>query len=114
MAKIISEILILRLKKRGSRKAENNAPVESVLKATATFETLIAPKNAIQCIPITTPIPKSIIKSLELTFKLIFLILSMKNKTIEATSTRNQTNGIASVLMSLPKTPVNPQRSTMN
>lgn len=111
---MISETLIFRLKKIGSKNAENNAPVDKVLNATATFETFMAPKNAIQCRPMTTPIPKSIIKSLELTFRLIFLIFRMVNKTTEATKTRNHTNGMASTVINLPKTPVNPQRSTMN
>lgn len=48
IAKMISEIFIFRLKKIGSRNAENNAPVDKVLNATATFETFMAPKNAIQ------------------------------------------------------------------
>lgn len=45
---MISDMLTFRLKNKGSKKAENKAPVESVLNATATFETLIAPKKAIQ------------------------------------------------------------------
>lgn len=111
---MISETLIFRLKKMGSKNAENNAPVDKVLNATATFETFIAPKKAIQCNPMTTPIPNNIHKSFQLIFKLIFLNLSIKNKTMEATKTRNHTRGMASIVMSLPKTPVNPQRRTMN
>lgn len=113
-AKTISDTLIFRLKKIGSKKAENKAPVESVLKATATFETLIAPKKAIQCRPIITPMPSNIHKSFHSILKLIFLNFKMMNKTTEATNTRNQTKGMASMVINLPKTPVNPQRRTMN
>ena len=96
MAKTISERLIFRLKKRGSKKAENKAPVESVLSATATLDTLIAPKNAIQCNPITTPIPSSMAKSFGLIFNGIFLIFRMINNTPMANNTRYQTKGTAS------------------
>ena len=111
---MISERMIFRLKNIGSRNAEKSAPVERVLSATATFETFMAPKKAIQCNPMITPIPKSIAKSFELSFKLIFLIFKIKNKTTAATKTLYQTRGTASTSMSLPKTPVNPHKRTMN
>lgn len=96
MAKTISERLIFRLKKKGSKNAEKSAPVESVLRATATFETLIAPKNAIQCNPMTTPIPSNMAKSFGLIFNGIFLNFRMTNKTAMANKTRYQTKGTAS------------------
>lgn len=114
MANMISEKMIFLLKNKGSKKAEKRAPVESVLSATATFETLIAPKNAIQCRPIVTPIPKSKNKSERLSFKSIFLILKIRYSTRAATVTLNQTSGMVEASMSFPRTPVNPQRRTMN
>lgn len=114
IASMISDKIIFRLKKMGSKNAENKAPVESVLNATATLETLIAPKKAIQCNPMIAPIPNNIVKSLVDNFRLIFFTFKITNKTKAATNTRYQTNGIASMEINFPKTPVNPQINTMN
>lgn len=111
---MISEKIILRLKNKGSRNAENNAPVERVLNATATFETLIAPKKVIQCVPIIAPIPNSINKSFREIFK---LIPEIRIKTYSVTAQINvlyQTKGIAETSMSFPKTPVKPHKKTIS
>src|SRR5690625_7715808 len=81
------------MKNIGYKNSVNRAPVDKVLSATATFETLIAPKNVIQCKPMTHPIPKRRKNSLRLTFKLIFRKRRIKNNTTEAIATLYQVKG---------------------
>lgn len=113
-ARMISESIIFLLKKTGSNSAVKRAPVESVLSATATLETLMEPKKAIQCKPMIIPTPSNIKKSFLLIFKSIFLKRRTKNITIAATATRYQTSGTADTVINFPNTPVNPQRKTMS
>ena len=71
--KIISNDLILLLKKIGSINEVKNAPVLIVTKATDTLETLMALKKKIQCVAIIIPVNKNLTSALLSTKKDFFL-----------------------------------------
>ncbi len=71
--RIISNDLILLLKKIGSINEVKNAPVLIVTKATDTLETLMALKKKIQCVAIIIPVNKNLTSALLSTKKDFFL-----------------------------------------
>ena len=71
--RIISNDLILLLKKIGSINEVKNAPVLIVTKATETLETLMALKKKIQCVAIIIPVNKNLTSALLSTKKDFFL-----------------------------------------
>ena len=105
-------MFILRLKNKGSKKAVNNAPVERVLKATDTLDIFIAQKKRIQCKPITAPIPSNLKIFFLVSFKEIFFMYKKIPTPINANKIRKNTSGKAEIVISLPRTPVNPHNKT--
>ena len=96
----------------GSINDAKNAPVENITNVMEMFETSIAPKNVIQCRATTIPAIPNLKNVLSDMFSLIFDILINPNINIPAINIRNQTNGIAFIVISLPNIAVKPAMKT--
>ena len=110
---IISNGLILLLKKIGSIKDTKKAPVLIVTKATETLDTLMALKKKIQCKAIITPVTKNLKIPLASTLNDFFFKIKYSTIKITAKDILYQTNGTASKLIKAPKIAVNPQIKTI-
>ena len=109
MPKNNSSLLTRRLKNKGSINEVKNAPVLIIIKATETFDDLIAKKKVTQCNAMVIPPRINFINNL---FDILndFLLININSiKKTVAMSIRYQTRGIASILINAPKTAVNPQ-----
>lgn len=93
-------------------KEAKNAPVENMTKVMDTLETSIAPKKVIQCNATTIPAIANLKNVCRLILSFIFDILIKANIKNPAISMRNQTNGIALIVMSLPNIAVKPAIKT--
>lgn len=93
-------------------KEAKNAPVENITKVMETLETSIAPKKVIQCNATTIPATANLKNVCRLILSLILDILINANMSIPASNMRNQTNGIALILISLPNIAVKPAIKT--
>lgn len=97
----------------GSSIEVKKAPVDNNARVIETLDTLIAPKNVSQWSAIIIPaiIRRNILFGA--TFKFLFFHQIQKNIKPLARSMRYQTRGIASRVMSAPRTAVNPQIKTI-
>ena len=100
-------------KKIGYIKEVKKAPVDKQASVIETLDTFIALKNVNQCSAITNPATKNFNTILRGILVAIFLYLIKMRIKITANNIRNQTNGMASSVINLPKIAVNPQMNTI-
>jgi len=89
------------------------APVEKTASVIETFETLIALKKNSQCKAIKNPTPIKWAKDFAGSFHGFFVIKTYKSMKIPAISILYQTKEASLIVISSPKTAVNPQINTI-
>nr|WP_317045352.1 hypothetical protein [Formosa algae] len=96
----------------GSKIDAKKAPEDTIDKVIEILETFIAPKKVIQCSAIMIPANENLAIVFGDTFIGIFLKRIYAYINPVAMSIRNQTNGMASMVINSPKIAVNPAINT--
>lgn len=93
-------------------KDAKNAPVENMISVMDTLDSSIAPKKVIQCKATIIPATENFAKVFKEILSLILENFIKPNIKTPAINIRNQTNGIAVMVISFPKIAVNPAMKT--